>query len=243
MKEIHIGTSGWSYAHWDTVFYPCNISSNQHLKFYSEFFNTVEINTTFYHLPLVKTVRNWHKQIPEDFIFSVKASRYITHMKKLMNCEKALQLFYSRIKYLKEKLGPILFQLPPSFAMDFQILQNFIDLLDSDYSHVFEFRHPTWYTQKIYTLLRSRNIGLCVTDLDGKLSPLKTTAKFAYVRLHGPQKAYKGSYNKEQLLKWKKQVLNWAKTKEVFLYFDNDEKSYAIKDGTALKEILLKRET
>lgn len=237
-KEVWVGTSGWSYAHWDTVFYPKEAPANQHLKFYSDFFNTVEINTTFYHLPLPQTVKNWYKQVPPAFLFSIKASRYITHTKRLLDSADALKNFYTNIKYLKEKTGPILFQLPPSFALNLQRLEDFIALLDSQYAYTFEFRHPTWYTQKVYSLLKSHNIALCVTDLNGTLSPVKMTADFAYVRLHGPKAAYRGRYSEEKLLEWKKQIQIWSKKGQVFLYFDNDEKSYAVKDGLALKDLL-----
>lgn len=234
---IKIGTSGWSYAHWDKVFYPEELEQKAHLAFYASFFNTVEINTTFYHLPLENVVKNWRLQVPKNFIFSVKASRFITHNKRLIDCEEAIDRFYERIFLLQEKLGPILFQLPPSFAKNAQRLQDFLSLLTKKQQHAIEFRHPSWFDDETYRILRKYQIALCISDLNGNCSPLITTSNFVYIRLHGPKKAYTGRYSPAALTAWKQRLLTWKEEgKEVYIYFDNDDKSYAVKDGLKLRE-------
>jgi len=234
MKPIHIGTSGWSYNHWRENFYPERLASRKWLPFYGETFNTVEINSTFYRTPRESTVKNWFKMVPEDFLFSIKASRYITHLKRLNECEESLDYFYSVIKHFKGKLGPILFQLPPSFQLNQERLESFIALLDPSMPSVFEFRHSSWYNESVYKLLKKHNIALCITDLSGHLSSEIITADFTYLRLHGPKKAYQGSYGKKGIADWHKRIDVWRKKTEVFCYFDNDEKGFAIQDAKAL---------
>lgn len=240
-NKIHIGTSGWSYAHWKENFYPEKMPANQWLNFYGETFSTVEINTTFYHIPSESTVERWYQVVPENFLFSVKASRYITHIKRLKDCKDSVKLFFSSIKKLQTKVGPILFQLPPSFKMDKERLENFIGLLNDKYIYTFEFRHESWYVNEIYDLLNKNKIALCITDLGGKLSPMEVTSNFTYLRLHGPQKAYQGSYGLPKLRLWKKRMNEWIdKKKSVYCYFDNDEKGFAIEDARTLQNLLTK---
>lgn len=237
MTKIYIGTSGWSYEHWKENFYPNKLKSPLWLPYYSTTFSTVEVNTTFYHLPSKNTIKQWYEKVPRHFLFSIKASRYITHMKRLKDCKEALSHFYQTIKGLKNKTGPILFQLPPSFQMNKERLIEFMHLLKDDYDYVFEFRHPSWFVDEIYELLAERKIALCITDLNGELSPEKVTAKFTYIRLHGPKKAYQGSYGLRNLKVWKKKIDHWVKNKiSVYCYFDNDEKGFAIQDAKTLKE-------
>ena len=237
-KNIFIGTSGWSYEHWKEVFYP-DIKPTERLQYYSKSFDTVEVNTTFYHFPSEKTLKNWYKQVPKKFLFSVKANQLITHRKRLHECKDLLRIFFQGTKILKEKLGPILFQLPPSFKQNTERLSDFISLLKSNLKYVFEFRNDTWFNDETYAILKKANIALCITDLGGKLSPLEVTASFVYIRLHGPKQAYSGSYGKQRLLTWEKRILDWIKQKKsVYIYFDNDEKSYAVKDAKTLKTLL-----
>lgn len=234
--QVHIGTSGFSYDHWKENFYPKGLKNNEWLHYYSQVFPTVELNTTFYHLPSVSTVKNWYAQVGDNFLFSLKASRYITHMKRLHDCKESVDLFYQRMK-LKSKTGPILFQLPPSFKMDKDRLLDFIKNLKKSYLHVFEFRHDSWYNDEIYEILNKHKIALCITDWRGKLSPEELTADFTYIRLHGPQRTYKGFYGTQQLKKWKRKIENWSSKASVFCYFDNDEKGYAIQDAKTLQEM------
>lgn len=236
---VHIGTSGWYYKDWHKVFYPEDLPINQRLHFYAEHFNTVEINTTFYHMPKESTVKNWDAQVVKKFLFSVKASQYITHLKRLKDCGESLAYFYKRILFLKDKLGPILFQLPPSFKKDMQRIEQFIDHLDKKLPSVFEFRHPSWFCDEVYDLLKKHKIALCLSDLGGHLSPLEITSHFTYIRLHGPHDSYTGSYSAKNLNEWKKRILQFSQNKiSTYCYFDNDAKGNAIKDANVLKRRL-----
>lgn len=237
-KNIYIGTSGWSYPHWKENFYPEKLNQKKWLSFYGDHFPTVEVNNSFYHLPLSTTVENWAKQVPHNFLFSLKGSRFITHLKKLKDCKESVQIFFKRIEGLKSKLGPILFQLPPFFHEKRERLIEFLSFLDDRHRYVFEFRHPSWFREDIYEILASKNCALCITDLNGNLSPEIITADFTYVRLHGPQKAYLGSYGKRALKNWQKKIENWNQNLSVFCYFDNDEKGYAVQDAKYLLDII-----
>ncbi|MGK5595296.1 MAG: DUF72 domain-containing protein [Parachlamydiaceae bacterium] len=238
MSAIYIGTSGWSYQHWKENFFPNKLPTTKWLNYYAQTFPTVEINTTFYHLPLEKTVVNWYQQVPSQFLFAVKASRYITHIKRLRNCQESVDLFMKKISSLKDKKGPILFQLPPSLQMDLARLQSFLSYLPKKEKFVLEFRHASWFVDDIYTILSDHNIALCITDLNGTLSPEMMTANFSYIRLHGPKKAYQGSYGLANLKKWQKKIEKWGRSQTVFCYFDNDEKGYAIQDASSLQGLL-----
>ena len=239
MSKNYIGTSGWSYLHWKNNFYPEGLKSIDWLAYYSNEFPTVEINTTFYHTPREATIEKWHSTAPKDFLFAIKASRYITHLKRLKDCKESLQFFYKSIAAFKNKTGPILFQLPPSFKINIERLKGFIALLNDEYHYTFEFRHPSWFVDEVYALFSTHKIALCITDLGGHLSPEKITSDFTYLRLHGPKKAYQGSYGSIGLKSWKKKIETWNQTQlSVFCYFDNDEKGYAIQDAKTLKNII-----
>lgn len=238
--RVFIGTSGWSYSHWKENFYPHKLATTKWLNYYATFFSTVELNTTFYGLPSIKTIKKWMTDVPSDFHFSIKASRYITHQKRLHDCGESLEIFFKVIKEFGPKTGPFLFQLPPSFKINLDRLVEFISLLKKEYAYVFEFRHDTWFVQEIYDLLMKNNIALCLTDLNGELSPEEITADFTYIRLHGPKKAYQGSYGEKSLKDWKNKIENWKKHHiSTYCYFDNDEKGYAIQDAKELSHLCL----
>lgn len=239
-RVIYIGTSGWSYKHWVDTFYPKEIKAKDQFQYYRTYFDTVEINNTFYRLPKKETFMNWEKEVPDDFRFVIKASRYITHMKKLHDPEQSTLLFLEHAALLKKKLGAILFQLPPYMKADYLLLQNFLKQLPKDYRYVFEFRNVDWYQDKIYQLLKDYNCSFCIYELDGHTSPIEITADFVYLRLHGPGKKYQGSYSIDDLQKWAQLCREWLKTKDVFVYFDNDEKGYAAFNAIKLKELMQK---
>lgn len=238
--KIHIGTSGWSYEEWKKVFYPQEIKNKEQLEYYSQHFDTVEINSTFYHLPLEKTIQNWSEKVSKNFIFSVKASRYITHIKRLREGEITTPRLFEKISLLGHQLGPILFQLPNHFKKDKDRLEEFFINLTRDFHYTFEFRDPSWFTDEIYDLLKKYHIALCITDLKGHLSPEELTSHFTYIRLHGPKFAYQGSYSKKQLEDWKRKILNWVDHKiSVYCYFDNtDSEAHAIKNAKELKRLV-----
>ncbi len=237
--NIHIGTSGWSYKHWRGNFYPENISEKDYLKYYSGNFCTVEINTSFYRLPQENTIKVWTETVPEDFIFSAKASRYITHMKKLTDPQKTTPLFFERIQGFKDKLGPILFQLPPHFEVNPERLKNFLKILPENYKYAFEFRDSSWFNPLIYEILREHNIAFCIYNLGDYSSPKEITADFVYIRYHGPINLGQGMYNEEQITKFSNDIKEYLKSsKEVYCYFNNDDSGFAPKNAEQLKKLL-----
>jgi len=239
MPKLYIGTSGFSYTHWEKgVFYPQGLAKAKQLEYYTEYFQTVELNNPFYHLPLAKTFRGWYQRTPSNFIFAVKASRYITHIKKLKGCRQSWRLFISRAAKLKEKLGPILFQLPSSWPVDKQRLASFLKILSSKYRYCLEFRHPSWFNQDIYHLLKKHRIALCLADSAKWPYQEKITADFVYLRLHGSQALYSSKYTEQELEKWAIKIKKWAKVKDVCVYFNNDAQGYAIKNAQKLKGLL-----
>lgn len=236
--EVRIGTSGWHYKHWIGTFYPPKTPASKMLGYYCEHFDTVELNNTFYRLPPVNGLENWKKSTPASFLFAAKGSRFLTHMKKLKDPEPGLARYFERVEVLGEKLGPILFQLPPHWQVDVERFQAFIAALPVGYRYAFEFRNNTWDSDKIYELLRQANLGYCIFDLAGTQSPVEVTADFAYVRLHGPGGKYQGTYSDSVLETWAKRIGRWRKElNAVYVYFDNDEAGYAAKDALRLRKL------
>ncbi len=235
--EIRIGTSGWNYPHWKGRFYPANLSKSKWLEFYTQHFDTVELNATFYRLPAKKTFQNWHKRTPPNFLWSLKINRTITHIKKLRDIEESLSNFYSAISGLKEKCGPILIQLPPSLKFDLELFREFCEILDPLYKYALEVRHISWINDKVFEMLSNYNIAFCISDSAGRFPYYETiTADFVYIRLHGPTKLYASEYSEEQIEQWAIKIKNWKK--DAFIYFDNDFNGYAIKNAFMLKQKL-----
>jgi len=190
-------------------------------------------------LPSEKTFEQWRKETPKDFVFSVKASRFITHMKKLKDPKKTLKRFMQRVVLLKRKLGPILFQLPPRWRMDLDRLEAFLHALDRRYRYAIEFRDPSWFDERVYDALARHRVAFCIYDLNGRLSPKEVTSDLVYVRLHGTNLAYRGKYDDQTLSGWTKAFLGWAgEGRSVHCYFDNDEKGYAAENALRLKKML-----
>ncbi len=238
---IHIGTSGWHYKHWKGPFYPEDMKSEEMLGFYAEHFQVAEINNSFYRLPAEQTLKAWRDTVRGDFQFSVKASRYLTHMKKLKDPEEPSETFMERIKTLGDRLGPILFQLPPRWRCNLERFDAFIRQLPDGFRYTFEFRDPSWFTSEIYDLLRKAEAAFCIYELSGTLSPKEVTADFVYIRLHGPEGAYEGSYDQQTLSGWAGAMSSWARQgKEVFCFFDNDQNGYAAQNARSLKEMIHK---
>jgi uncharacterized protein YecE (DUF72 family) len=238
-RQIHIGTSGWSYDHWKGPFYPHDLPGSQMLTFYAQHFRSVEINSSFYRLPEKKTLQHWYRNTPDDFQFAAKASRYITHMKKLRDPRKTVPVFLKRIALLDDKLGPILFQLPPRWQFNESRLHDFIVSLSTDFSYAFEFRDQSWLNQQTLDLLTGHNMALCIYQLEGYTSPLEITADWTYVRLHGPGGAYQGSYSSKALSGWSDSIARWAQGgNRVYCYFDNDQAGYAAVNARQLDRML-----
>lgn len=236
---INIGTSGWNYKHWKGNFYPDELKQKDFLKFYSETFDTVEINNTFYKLPEEKTVSNWINTVPENFVFAVKASRYITHMKKLAAPVESTEKFFEIIPSFRGKLGPILFQFPPRFPFNPERLGSFVDILPMNYKYAFEFRDASWFNEATYTLLRNNNIAFCIYYLGDFQSPKVVTADLVYIRFHGPYGLGAGCYSEEDLAGFAENIRTYTEQgKQVYCYFNNDEAGCAVKNAAELKNML-----
>ncbi len=235
----HFGTSGWHYKHWQGNFYPETVSAEKWLSYYAGVFDTVEINNSFYRLPAADTLTDWGAQVPEGFLFAVKAGRYITHMKKLKDSREPVETLFERIDGLGHKLGPVLFQLPPRWRYNAERLEQFLASLPAGYQYAFEFRDHSWQNQDAYTILKKFNAAFCMYHLDGFVSPKVITADFIYIRLHGPEGPYQGDYDVSTLSGWAGAISSWtAEGREVFVYFDNDQAGFAPENAGALKAML-----
>ena len=210
------------------------------LQYYASQFQTAELNGVFYRTPSSSTVRSWRTQTGNDFLFAWKASRFITHWKRLSKkSANSLALIEDRLSLLGDKAGPVLFQLPPNFEADVYRLGSFIRLLSGKRRYCFEFRHPSWYDAQILKLLREHNIALCLSDHHDAPAPWKRTAEFVYVRGHGPGGRYKGHYPSATLADWARRIKSWKRQGcDVFVYFDNDQKSAAPADALKLRRLV-----
>ena len=236
MESIHIGTSGYHYKHWRGLFYPAGTKPAAYLDYYLDFFNTVEINNSFYRLPTYETFAIWRQAVPDSFVFSVKASRYITHLKKLKDPQQSIANFLQNVVALEEKLGPILFQLLPRWTCDPERLRLFLQALPTGFLYTFEFRDHSWYNEEIYSLLQQHQAAFCIYDLEQHQSPVLVTANFVYIRLHGPVGKYDGSYSDAVLHNWAEAAWSWAQEgKAVYIYFDNDIGGHAVVDAQRLR--------
>jgi len=236
---IHIGTSGWHYDHWKGPFYPQKLPSAKMLAFYAARFETVEINNSFYRLPSEAAFEEWKKSVPKEFRFAVKASRYITHMKKLKDPEASFRKFFDGVSILGAKLGPILFQLPPHWRSDPERLEEFLGRLPRRRRYAFELRDQSWFNDSVNAALKRHRAAFCMYDFDRRLSPRTVTADFVYVRLHGPEGRYSGTYTDGALADWARAFEAWDhEGKDVYCYFDNDQAGYAAKDAQRLKAMV-----
>lgn len=234
--EIRIGTSGWHYKHWLGSFYPQKMPASRMLAYYYEKFDTVEVNNSFYCLPRKPSLAIWRDSTPDNFCFAVKGSRFLTHMKKLKDPEQGIVRFFDAVEVLGAKLGPVIFQLPPQWEINYDRLEGFLKLLPNEHRYAFEFRNATWNVPAVLDLLTRHNAAYCIFDLAGTHSPIEVTADWAYVRLHGPGGKYQGTYSDAIIELWAKRIENWRRTlKAVFIYFDNDEAGYAPRDALRLK--------
>lgn len=237
---VFIGTSGWHYPHWRGPFYPAELPAREWLSFYAQRFETVEINNSFYRLPAAETLTSWGDDTPPGFRFAAKASRYLTHMKKLKDPQQALATFLARVEQLGTKLGPILFQLPPHWHCDLDRLESFLAMLPGQHRYAFELRDPSWQTPAVLAMLARYGAATCIFDLAGAQSPIELTADFAYVRLHGPAGAYQGCYAHDALAGWAERLGAWQTqlTAGIYVYFDNDQAGYAVRNALELRALM-----
>jgi uncharacterized protein YecE (DUF72 family) len=237
--RIHVGCSGWVYKHWRGIFYPKGLPQKRWFERYAEEFNTVEINNSFYRLPKPETFTKWHDQAQPGFRYAVKASRFITHMKKLKDCEEAVDNFIALARGLKAFLGPILYQLPPNLHKDLPRLENFLKALPGSVEHVFEFRHQSWYADETLALLDRYGAGFVVHDLKGLRSPRWASSRIAYVRFHGSGGRYSGRYSDKELIGWTDWIIDQSRHgRAVWCFFNNDIHGAAIEDARTLKSMM-----
>lgn len=238
--KYYVGTSGFTYAHWREVFYPKGVPQRKWLEFYAERFGTVEMNNPFYRLPAKATFQAWRERTPAGFVFAVKASRYITHIRRLQAAEEPVRLFVERARSLGDKLGPILYQTPSGFKMDLEVLDAFLRKLPSGLRHVMEFRDQSWHTEPVFDLLRRHKVALCVHDWHGQKVPVAAPAGFAYFRFHGPSGKYEGKYSAARLRSWATRIRSLGSgVKTVYVYFNNDAGGHALEDAKTMEGLLL----
>jgi uncharacterized protein YecE (DUF72 family) len=242
-RSYRVGCSGWNYDSWrHGVFYPGRCPARLWLEYYARHFDTVEINATFYRLPTVKAVQGWVDQTPDDFVFAVKMSRYVTHVKRLRDLAPSLDLFYGRIEPLvrSPKLGPVLWQLPPTFKRDDDRLAETLAQLPPG-RHAFEFRHPTWFVPEVMDLLRAHSVALVIGDRP-EVHSFQTqdlTADWAFVRFHSGARGRRGNYSESELVEWAERIRSWP-IREAFVYFNNDWEGFAPRNALRTKELLIR---
>ena len=238
--HYYTGTSGWHYEHWRGRFYPEELPKAKWLEFYASYFATVEINNSFYRLPQESTFATWRDASPANFTFAVKVSRFITHIKRLKNTEEAVEKFISRAKILKEKLGPLLYQLPPNMHRNDEVLQSFLATLPRGLRHVFEFRHQSWFEDRVFEALHKYNVGFCIFDMPSITCPVIATTDFAYIRFHGSSELYSSCYCDKELADWSRKLSRLARSvKAVYVYFNNDAGAFAVKNAVTLGSYLV----
>jgi uncharacterized protein YecE (DUF72 family) len=241
VRRIRIGCSGWNYAHWrNGVFYPPRLPPRRWLEFYARHFDTVEINATFYRLPKEQAVANWVRESPPGFLFAVKMSRYVTHVKRLRDLPPSIELFYSRIRPLARspKLGPVLWQLPANFHRDNERLAAALAALPPG-RHCFEFRHESWFADEVYDLLRRHEVALVIGDTPERpFQTLELTADWTFVRFHHGTRGRYSNYSERELEEWAQRIERWAQRADVYAYFNNDRNGYAVRNGSWLKKRL-----
>lgn len=243
LTNIHIGTSGWSYKHWKGTFYPPKLKSTEWLGFFSGNFKVTEINASFYRLPLKKTVEGWLNKVPDDFLFCPKINRYITHIKRLKEPEEPLERFFDVFEPMRNKMGPVLVQLPPSLKFNYDVADNFYGVLKRHY-HTYRFaievRNETWMTEESFTLMAKYDIAFVISQSGSAFPYAETvTSKDVYVRLHGPAELYASSYSKQQLQAFANLFKKWHREKHtVWAFFNNDVHGYAIENGLTLTKLL-----
>lgn len=240
MPEIRIGCSGFNYWDWRENFYPADLPQRKWFEYYCTIFNTVELNVTFYRLPLAKTFDRWYKETPSDFVFSLKGSRFITHVKRLTDPEQPLELFFERTLRLKEKLKVVLWQFSPGFKIDIGRLEHFLKLIKKyPTRNTLEFRHESWITDDVINLCKEYDVSICMADWPEFIDNLPVTADFVYIRRHGEGGSYATCYSKTELKRDAKRIKNYIRDgRDVFIYFNNDYNGYAPGNAKELIEML-----
>ncbi|MGQ9731073.1 MAG: DUF72 domain-containing protein [Candidatus Zipacnadales bacterium] len=237
--RIRIGTSGWAYPHWRGTFYPPQLKSGEFLVAYSQQFETVELNYSFYRKPSGSALSKWFATTPEEFLFSAKAYKHLTHRLQLADATEVLEDLLARLRLLGNKLGPVLFQFPQSFLLNLERLESFLVLLPSSMRFTFEFRHPSWFTERVYELLHQYSCALTIADSPTFPQAFEVTGDFVYCRLHGNRVLYSSSYTEKELEEWAERAQTWSTSgRDVFVYFDNDFHAHAPHNALQLRQLL-----
>jgi uncharacterized protein YecE (DUF72 family) len=239
LGRARVGCSGWQYKHWRGDFYPADLPASRWFERYASAFDTVEINNTFYRLPEASTFASWAARAPVKFLFAVKASRFLTHMKKLKDPEEPLDRLFTRMRPLGRHLGPVLYQLPPGWKLDRERLEQFLHLLPRRVRHAVEFRDPSWYADSTLELLARHGVALCLHDMRGSATPRERIGPFVYVRFHGATGTYTGNYSDDRLAGW----ADWlhgqrASGVDVYAYFNNDVGGHAPRNALTLRRFI-----
>jgi uncharacterized protein YecE (DUF72 family) len=234
----HLGTSGWSYSHWRLKFYPAGLASKDWLEFYARSFSTVEVNMTFYRFPKPETLGSWLDKTPPGFTFTLKANRDITHLRKLREAGSQVRSFYHLAGSLKDRLGCILFQLPPSIKLDLDLLGEFLRTLSPDHRNVIEFRDPSWYDPRVRDMLGEAGVAFCAVSSAQVPPEVVETAPFAYFRFHGLTGGYRYRYSDEDLAGWARSMKGLGSSRECYAYFNNDYDAHAVENCLRLGDLL-----
>jgi uncharacterized protein YecE (DUF72 family) len=240
VRPVRIGCSGWNYAHWRERVYPKGLPARRWLAHYAELFDTVEVNNTFYRLPRRESVAAWVADSPPEFVFAVKASRFLTHVKRLTDLGQGVRRFYERIDPLVDspKMGPVLWQFPHTFRRDDTRLAAALPRLPAG-RHCFEFRHASWFCDEVYAILREHGAALVIGDHPERLFQThELTADWTFVRFHYGSRGRGGNYSERELDEWAERLRAWRRGADVYAYFNNDWMGYAVKNGLRLRELL-----
>lgn len=241
---VRIGTSGWEYAHWRGDFYPAELPKRRWFEFYARHFDTVELNTSFYRLPRPEAFEGWRRRAPEGFTFAVKASRYLTHVKRLNEPTEPLERFWSRSRRLGDRFGPVLYQLPPRWLPNHERLATFLAAIPPGHPQSVEFRDRRWYEPRVFAMLEEAGVALCLHDMSGSASPAERIGPFVYVRFHGSGAKYGGAYPEAILSGWAERIVAWSRSGHpVWAYFNNDIGGHAVRDAARLRELVALGET
>jgi uncharacterized protein YecE (DUF72 family) len=240
--EIRIGCSGWQYAHWRGDFYPRDTPQDRWFEHYAARFDTVELNNSFYRLPEADAFAGWARRAPPGFVMAVKASRYLTHVRRLRDPAEPLDRLWSRARRLGDHLGPMLYQLPPRWHRNLERLAEFAEAIPAHRLQAVEFRDPDWYHAGTYAALERGGLALCLHDMPGSVSPRQPIGPFAYVRFHGSGEKYGGGYPGQALATWADRLVEWANEgMACYAYFNNDIGGHAVRDAARLRELVERR--
>ena len=237
-KVLHVGTSGWQYAHWRRVFYPAGLPQGSWLPYFADRFQTVEVNNTFYSLPEKSVFESWRHATPSDFVFALKMSRYLTHLKRLHDPGEPVERFMERARGLGPKLGPVLIQLPPRYSQNLELLDQTLKCFPQSTRVAVEFRDESWFTEETRSLLERCGAALCLADTPRRRQPIWRTADWGFVRFHEGSGAHAPGYERDVLRRWVARIADtWSRGADVFAYFNNDTAGHAIRDAIVFAEL------